>query len=159
MTVNRSHSKTDGNHKEIREGLRALGFDVDDVYMIPRLYDMLVTGLDYRGRLQCVRVEVKMPGERLTPDEQAYWEKQKHRDNLIIAYRLEDVLAWFGLSADGMRKCAVGSCTFARIHPSPYCRTHKNAYSRTWNQANNGTERVREWRKKQKEQQRETLAA
>lgn len=97
MTVNRKHSKTDGNHAEIRDTLRGLGYDVDDVYMIPKLYDMLVTGLSlYTGQVACVRVEIKMPGEKLTPDEQVYWQKQNHKENLIIAYTANDVLHWFG---------------------------------------------------------------
>lgn len=96
MTVNRKHSKTDANHAEIRDTLRGLGYDVDDVYMIPKLYDMVVTGRDAYGILATVRVEVKMPGAKLTPDEQVYWTAQRHPENLIIARTHQDVLQWFG---------------------------------------------------------------
>lgn len=95
MSVNRKHSKTDANHATIRDELRGLGFDVDDVYFIPGLYDMLVSGQDETGRETGVRVEVKQPGKKLTDDEREYWQRQRHR-NLIVAYTTEDVLRWFG---------------------------------------------------------------
>lgn len=96
MTVNKKFSKTDANHKQIREELRALGYDVDDVHYIPRLYDIIVCGVAVWCKFPvCVRVEIKMPGERLTEPEQDYWNKQKHFGTLIKAECTKDVVRWF----------------------------------------------------------------
>lgn len=91
MTVNRKHSKKDGNHKQMHDELVALGFDVDDVHYIPGLYDMLVS----HGR-EAVRVEVKQLKEHLTMTEKLYYARQQHPTNYLIAYSTDDVLRWFG---------------------------------------------------------------
>ena len=90
----RRAAKKDGNQTEIVEALRALGYDVDIVHQLKNLYDLVITGTR-RGESVAVRVEVKMPGGRLTPGELEYWQKQRHPDNLIIAESVEDVLRWF----------------------------------------------------------------
>lgn len=102
MTL-RLAARKDGNQTQIAEELRALGFDVDIVHREKKLYDLVVSGRKRIGVRNCrweitcaVRVEVKMPGGKLTPDEDEYWNKQNHRGNLIIAETTDDVLRWFG---------------------------------------------------------------
>ena len=97
MTYNQLNAKVDGNQAQIVAELRALGFDVDLVHRLKKLYDILVTGYDRRRDcVRALRVEIKMPKEKLTDDEREYWEKQKHRENLMIATSTNEVLHWFG---------------------------------------------------------------
>ncbi len=97
MTYNQLNAKVDGNQAQIVAELRALGFDVDLVHRLKKLYDILVTGYDRRRDcVRSLRVEIKMPKEKLTDDEREYWEKQKHRENLMIATSTNEVLYWFG---------------------------------------------------------------
>jgi len=92
------NARKDGNQDEIKNELRARGFDVDVVHMLPGFVDLIVSGVATWSpyRAVAVRVEVKMPGRGLTGLEPGYWEKQRHPDNLIIAETTEDVLRWFG---------------------------------------------------------------
>ena len=100
----RRAAKVDGNQAQIVKELRIMGFDVDHVHQLKKLYDLVVTGVPrwnnqpgYGAALPVsLRVEVKMPGEKLTLDEEQYWKAQNHTGNLIIAERTEDVLSWFG---------------------------------------------------------------
>jgi hypothetical protein len=94
--------KVDANQAQIVRELRAMGFRVDIVSQLKKLYDLVVTGqtnlrspLGVRFTLT-VRVEIKMPGCALTFDEQEYWDADAFRETLIIAYETEDVLKWFG---------------------------------------------------------------
>jgi hypothetical protein len=96
MTYNRLNSKVDGNQDEIRRQLRALGFRVDTVSRLKKLYDLVVTGRDNKGEARTVRVEVKIKGGTLTIDEKEYHETEPYPETLLIAYSLEDVLRWFG---------------------------------------------------------------
>lgn len=90
-------AKRDANQPEIVADLRELGFDVDIVHRLKKLYDLVVTGYNRRHNCVCaLRVEVKMPGEELTEDEMKYWNKQEHWEALIIAESADDVLKWFG---------------------------------------------------------------
>jgi hypothetical protein len=92
-------AKPDGNQSQIVEDLRALGYDVDLVFREKKLYDILVSGCARWSNRHdvAVRVEIKLDGKKkLTPEEDEYWRKQKHRDNLIIATCTGDVLNWFG---------------------------------------------------------------
>ena len=99
----RRAAKSDGNQQEIMDTLRACGFDVDDVHQLKKLYDLVVTG-HHRGidMVISLRVEVKIPKAKLSPDEKIYWDGLKNRDKddnpecLIIARCAEDVLKWFG---------------------------------------------------------------
>lgn len=93
----RRAAKKDTNQTEIVDQLRQFGFDVDIVHQLKKLYDIVVSGYNRYYDCTCaVRVEIKMPGEKLSEDEAEYWKKQAHTGNLIIAERVEDVLTWFG---------------------------------------------------------------
>ncbi len=100
-------SKVDANQEQIVRELRAMGFRVDLVHRLKKLYDVVVTGnkrIAYQTGLQPVfteavftlRVEIKMPNEKLSPDEQEYWDAEPFPETLIIARSTEDVLKWFG---------------------------------------------------------------
>ena len=92
------NARKDGNQDEIRDKLRARGYDVDIVHMLPKFCDLIISGVAAwsDGRAVAVRVEVKMQKKKLSPDEVVYWGKQRHPENLIIAETAADVLAWFG---------------------------------------------------------------
>lgn len=89
--------KVDTNQAQIVAELSAHGFDVDLVYRLPGLYDLVVCGVrqGLDSRPCCVRVEVKQPGEKLTPAEEKVHAKAQHKRALIIAYNAQDVLDWF----------------------------------------------------------------
>lgn len=90
-------ASVDGNQAEIVEQLQGAGFDVDLVFRLPSLYDLVVSGQPrWAPRPVSVRVEVKVPGGALTSDEADYWESQRHPGSLIIARSVDDVLRWFG---------------------------------------------------------------
>ncbi len=89
--------KIDGNQTQIVRELRALGFRVDIVSQLKKLYDLVVTGK--RGgssEVSTIRVEIKMPGCDLTIDEKEYWAAEQFPETLIIANTTEDILEWFG---------------------------------------------------------------
>lgn len=68
--MSRRARKVDRNHAEIRQGLRECGFPVWDTSRVGDGFpDLLVYA---HGRL--LLLEVKMPGEQLTPMEQGFWE-------------------------------------------------------------------------------------
>lgn len=93
--------KVDGNQDKIRRELRALGFRVDTVSRLKKLYDLVVTGRMFgTNEVRTVRVEVKMPGEKLTVDEIEYHDAEPYPETLLIAYSTEDVLDWFGHTAE-----------------------------------------------------------
>ena len=96
MTYNRLNSKVDGNQNEIRRQLRALGFRVDTVSRLKKLYDLVVTGRDSKGEVRTLRVEVKIEGGTLTVDEKEYHETEPYPETLLIAYSVNDILSWFG---------------------------------------------------------------
>ena len=95
-----SGGKVDANQSQIVRELRALGFRVDIVSQLKKLYDLVVTGQTnvrngFRDTLT-LRVEIKMPGCGLTVDEQEYWDAEPFPRTLIIAHNTEDILEWFG---------------------------------------------------------------
>lgn len=95
-----NYARPDKNAIGIIRELRKLGFDVD-VMPMPNNYDLVVSGKKYDeyipfGCICAVRVEVKQPGQKLNENEEAYWDKQNHKGNLIIAESVSDVLRWFG---------------------------------------------------------------
>lgn len=97
----RQAAKVDQNQAQIVRELRAMGFRVDIVHRLKKLYDLVVTGKicdvsNIPYATATLRVEVKMPGEKLSPDEQEYWDAEPYPETLIIAYSTEDVLKWFG---------------------------------------------------------------
>ena len=89
--------KVDANQDQIRRELRALGFRVDNVSRLKKLYDLVVTGRMFgSNEVRTVRVEIKMPGASLTVDEKEYHEAEIYPETLLIATKTEDVLDWFG---------------------------------------------------------------
>ena len=103
MAHDRKTHHKDLNHNSISEEARARGYEWDDTFAVPGLYDGVCSGVAAwsQGRAVGVRVEIKRPELRakgmdaLTPAERKYWEKP-HFDNLIMAYTWEDIAAWFG---------------------------------------------------------------
>lgn len=92
------NAKTDANQSAMVEELRAMGFDVDLVHRLKRLYDIVVSGVPtWADRAVAVRVEIKNENGKLSDEESDYWNKQQHGDNLIIAKEAGDVLRWFGM--------------------------------------------------------------
>jgi hypothetical protein len=91
-----SGGKVDANQAQIVRELRAMGFRVDIVAQLKKLYDLVVTGRDSNHIVQTLRVEVKMFGAGLSFDEKEYWDAEPFPDTLIIARETEDVLKWFG---------------------------------------------------------------
>jgi len=109
MYKHRPHRKTskDANQNEITSDLKKLGFDVDDVSSLRGLYDIVVSGVKRVNFSfnntplpideDCsVRVEIKMPGKKLSEAEEDYHAAQKHTGSIIVAYNTEDILRWFG---------------------------------------------------------------
>ena len=93
----RRAAKVDGNQKQITRELRALGYRVDIVSQLKRLYDLVITGRVFgTGDVRTVRVELKMPGEDLTPDEKDYHTAEPYPETLLIAHSTEEILDWFG---------------------------------------------------------------
>ena len=89
-------SQVDGNQAQIVRELRAMGFRVDLVHRLKKLYDLVVTGkIGVTGEVRTLRVEVKKPGEALTADEREYWEAEPYPETLIIATETEDILLWY----------------------------------------------------------------
>lgn len=86
--------RIDANHGIIRDGLRALGFVVEDCSKVGNGFsDLVVRHPSKDGFFRFV--EVKMPKEKLTDKEvefQARW-----ADVYMIAYDIDDVLKVFGL--------------------------------------------------------------
>jgi hypothetical protein len=96
----RRAARVDSNQKQIVRELRAMGFQVDIVSQLKRLYDLVVTGRYDRGvrvgEIRTVRIEVKMPGEDLTIAEKEYHDRNAYPETLLIAYCTDDILQWFG---------------------------------------------------------------
>lgn len=94
----RHAARVDANQVQIVSELRKLGFDVDIVSREKRLYDIIVSGVPAWSRRACaVRVEIKTDERApLSPFEMEFWAKQKHRDNLIRAHSINEILKWFG---------------------------------------------------------------
>ena len=92
----RRAAKKDSNHKQIVNELRSLGFRVDDVAQVKKMYDLVVTGRVHGSQeIKTVRVEVKSDGGTLTTDEQEYHKNEPYPETLIIAFSTEDILEWF----------------------------------------------------------------
>lgn len=91
-------SRKDGNQTQIVGELRQLGYDVDIVHVLPGFVDLIVSGVATwsNERAVGVRVELKMPGAKLTKHEEKYWSKQLRPGNLMLAQSTEEILAWFG---------------------------------------------------------------
>lgn len=70
----RRAAKVDGNQKAITEALRRAGWAVKPTHMIGQGWPDLVTARDTITGPINLLVECKMPGEKLTPDEQEFWD-------------------------------------------------------------------------------------
>jgi len=92
--MTRRAARTDRNHAEIRDGLRACGVIVKDTSNVGGGFTDLVAA--YRGRVHLI--EVKMPGEKLTPaEEKFHGEFADCADCLHVVYSLEDALYAVGV--------------------------------------------------------------
>ena len=101
----RQKSRKDLNQTTIVKELRELGYDVD---VVERPYDIVVSGAIIRsiGQApfnQCtvswhcsLRVELKSEKGKLSDSQQEYFDKQKHKGSIIVAYNVEDITSWFG---------------------------------------------------------------
>ena len=92
----RRAARKDGNQTQIVNELRALGYRVDIVSQLKKLYDLVVTGRIFgTDEIRTLRVEVKQDGGKLTVDEREYHDAEPYPETLIIAYSTEDILEWF----------------------------------------------------------------
>lgn len=100
----RRAAKVDGNQKQIVRELRALGFRVDITSQLKKLYDIVVTGRFFgTDDVRTVRVELKIPGEKLSPDEADYHRAEPYPQTLLIAYCTEDILEWYSIKNNSLR--------------------------------------------------------
>ena len=81
--------RTDTNHAEVRDNLRALGFDVIDLSKAGQGVPDLLVSRNKRG----VLVEVKAPGGKLTQEQQEFIAAMP--DRVIVAETAADVFNWF----------------------------------------------------------------
>lgn len=92
----RRAAKVDLNQPQVVKELRSLGFRVDIVSQVKKLYDLVVTGKVYgSNEVRTVRVELKSEGGTLTTDEQEYHNSDPYPETLLIAFCTEDILEWF----------------------------------------------------------------
>lgn len=92
----RRAAKIDRNQNQIVHELRQLGYRVDIVSQLKKLYDLVVTGRKFgTNDIRTVRVELKVEKEELTPAEQEYHNKEPYPETLLIARSTEEVLDWF----------------------------------------------------------------
>lgn len=95
---------TDANQRTIVNGLKSLGFTVDDLSgagrLAPGIPDILVTGYNPTKdmHLTC-KVEIKTAKGKLRETQVKYHSKhtERHGENgpCIVARELDDVLRWF----------------------------------------------------------------
>jgi len=69
MRIQPHGGRVDANQAQIVRELRSLGFRVDNVSQLKKLYDLVVTGKVFGDAddIRSVRVEVKQQGENLSP--------------------------------------------------------------------------------------------
>ncbi len=92
----RRAAKVDLNQPQVVKELRSLGYRVDIVSQVKKLYDLVVTGkMTGTSDIRTVRVELKSEGGTLTPDESEYHKNDPYPETLLIAYCTEDILEWF----------------------------------------------------------------
>jgi hypothetical protein len=88
--VSRYARKVDRNHAEIRDGLRACGFRVADTSRLGSGFPDLVVS----AYAVLWMVEIKMPGEPLTEDEQVF--ADLWAEHYLVAHSLEEALSLLG---------------------------------------------------------------
>jgi len=92
----RRAAKVDLNQPQVVKELRSLGYRVDIVSQVKKLYDLVVTGrIMSTNDVRTVRVELKSEGGTLTTDEISYHTSEPYPETLLIAFSTEDVLEWF----------------------------------------------------------------
>jgi len=92
----RRAAKVDLNQPQVVKELRSLGYKVDIVSQVKKLYDLVVTGrITGTDDVRTVRVELKSEGGTLTPDESDYHKGDPYPETLLIAFSTEDILEWF----------------------------------------------------------------
>jgi len=92
----RRAAKVDLNQPQVVKELRTLGYKVDIVSQVKKLYDLVVTGrITGTNDIRTVRVELKSEGGTLTPDESEYHKTDPYPETLLIAFSTEDILEWF----------------------------------------------------------------
>lgn len=79
--------KADINHAQIRDGLRACGWRVIDVFRFPGMLDLMCVA---RGRF--FWFEVKQEGAKLTPAEERTFEFMADTGLCHVVYSLEDAI-------------------------------------------------------------------
>ena len=84
----RKAARIDGNHREIRDAFRWCGYVWEDTF---RLGEGFPDALVVTKSGTIVLLEIKMPGEGLTPKERAFHERFK--GPLAIVYGVEDAFA------------------------------------------------------------------
>ncbi len=101
----RTKSRKDLNQTAIVKELRELGFDCD---IVERPFDLVVSGWKthvvvlglfqtMETDVECsLRVELKSEKGKLSDSQQEYFNKQKHKGSIIVAYNVEDITDWFG---------------------------------------------------------------
>ena len=91
------YPRPDANQPQIVSDLERLGFCVINVSSLPvPALDLFVGGWNCRTRQYAfVQVEVKVPGKKLSPSERRHFDRWPDLP-IIVAYKVEDVLAWFG---------------------------------------------------------------
>jgi hypothetical protein len=89
----RRRARLDGNHPEIVAALRQVGAAVESLAPMGRGVPDLLVG--WRGKV--VLLEVKRPGEALTPDE-ARWHRLWADQPVVIVRSPEEALAAIGLT-------------------------------------------------------------
>ena len=92
----RRAAAVDGNQAQIVKELRMLGFRVDNVSQVKKLYDLVVTGRKWgTNHTRTVRVELKVGKAKLTKCEIEYHQTEIHPQTLLTANCTEDILDWF----------------------------------------------------------------
>lgn len=81
--------RTDTNHAEVRDNLRALGFDVLDLSKAGQGVPDLLVSRNGQG----VLVEVKSPGGKLTAEQEEFIAAMS--DRVIVVETAAEVFNWF----------------------------------------------------------------
>lgn len=131
----RRAAKVDLNQPKVVKELRSLGFRVDIVSQVKKLYDLVVTGKLYgSNEVRTVRVELKSEGGTLTTDEQEYHNSDPYPETLLIAFCTEDILEWFYhpyltkqiLSDDAVTYASAAVVVPAKMHTTPLSTISKS---------------------------------
>ena len=92
--MTRQAARVDGNQAEIVAALRRAGCSVAITSGVGHGFPDLVVGVGVEDEARTLLMEVKRPGERLTPDE-ARWH-DAWRGHVAIVYSIDDALRSVG---------------------------------------------------------------